>query len=72
MTPNMRRAAARQAMLDHDISQRRACKFVGVDPKAVQRDKPPDSPEVRWLPADRHAVGTLRNVDESQGAVPAF
>ena len=34
-------------MLDHDISQRRACKLVGVDPKTVRRDKPPDSPEVR-------------------------
>ena len=43
----MRRAAARKAMLDHDISQRRACKLVGVDPKTVRRDKPPDSPEVR-------------------------
>ena len=34
-------------MLDHDISQRRACKLVGVDPKTVRRDKPLDSPEVR-------------------------
>ncbi|MEZ7813106.1 MAG: IS3 family transposase [Paracoccaceae bacterium] len=46
-TPNVRRAAARKAMLDHDISQRRACKLVGVDPKTVRRDKPLDSPEVR-------------------------
>jgi transposase InsO family protein len=29
-------------MLDHDISQRRACRLVGVDPKTVRRDKPPD------------------------------
>ena len=46
-TPNMRRAAARKAMRDHDISQRRACRLVGVDPKTVRRDKPPDNPEVR-------------------------
>ncbi|MBD3665986.1 IS3 family transposase [Sulfitobacter aestuariivivens] len=46
-TPNMRRAAARKAMRDHDISQRRACRLVGVDPKTVRRDKLPDNPEVR-------------------------
>ncbi len=34
-------------MRDHDISQRRACRLVGVDPKTVRRDKPPDNPEVR-------------------------
>ena len=34
-------------MLDHDISQRRACRLVGVDPKTVLRNKPPDNPEVR-------------------------
>ena len=43
----MRRAAARKAMLDHDISQHRACRLVGVDPKTVRRNKPPDNPEVR-------------------------
>lgn len=43
----MRRAAARKAMRDHDISQRRTCWLVGVDPKTVRRDKPPDNPEVR-------------------------
>ncbi len=36
-----------KAMRDHDISQRRACRLVGVDPKTVRRDKPPDNPEVR-------------------------
>ncbi|WP_390910992.1 IS3 family transposase [Pseudosulfitobacter sp. SM2401] len=46
-TPNLRRAVARKAMRDHDISQRRACRLVGVDPKTVRRDKPPDNPEVR-------------------------
>ena len=34
-------------MWDHDISQRRACRLVGVDPKTVRRDQPPDNPEVR-------------------------
>ena len=34
-------------MGDHDISQRRACRLVGVDPKTVRRDQPPDNPEVR-------------------------
>ena len=34
-------------MRDHDISQRRACRLVGVDPKTVRRDQPPDNPEVR-------------------------
>ena len=43
----MRRAPARKAMLDHDIWQRRACRLVGVDPKTVRRDQPPDNPEVR-------------------------
>ena len=43
----MRRAAARKAMRDYDISQRRAYRLVGVDPKTVRRDKPPNNPEVR-------------------------
>jgi putative transposase len=34
-------------MRDHDISLRRACRLVCVDPKAVRRDRPPDNPEVR-------------------------
>ena len=34
-------------MGDHNISQRRACRLVGVDPKTVRRDKPPDNSEVR-------------------------
>ncbi len=46
-TPNVRRAVARRAMRDHDISQRRACRLVGVDPKTVRRDQPPDNPEAR-------------------------
>ena len=34
-------------MRDHDISQRRACRLVGVDPKTVRRERPSDCPEVR-------------------------
>ncbi|WP_138069739.1 IS3 family transposase [Sulfitobacter sp. EhC04] len=46
-TPAERRAAALKAMREHDISQRRACRLVGVDPKTVRRDRPPDNPEIR-------------------------
>ena len=34
-------------MRDHDISQRRACRLVGVAPKTVRRERPPDSAEIR-------------------------
>jgi len=34
-------------MRNHDISQRRVCRLVGVDPKTVRRERPPDNPEVR-------------------------
>ena len=34
-------------MRGHDISQRRACRLVGVDPKTVRRERPPDNPEIR-------------------------
>ncbi|MBU3262222.1 IS3 family transposase [Roseovarius sp. PS-C2] len=46
-TPVERREAALRAMRDHDISQRRACRLVGVDPKTVRRERPPDNPEIR-------------------------
>ncbi len=38
---------ALRATRDHPISQRRACVLVGVDPKTVRRERPPDNPEVR-------------------------
>jgi hypothetical protein len=34
-------------MRDHPISQRRACILIGVDPKTVRRERPPDNPEIR-------------------------
>lgn len=34
-------------MLYHDISQRRACSLVGVDPKTVRRERPSDCAEIR-------------------------
>jgi putative transposase len=46
-TPMARRDAALRAMRVHDISQRRACALVGVDPKTVLRERPPDNPETR-------------------------
>lgn len=42
-----RRDAVLRAMKDHPISQRRACVLIGVDPKTVRRDRPPDNPEIR-------------------------
>jgi putative transposase len=42
-----RRDAALRVMRDHDISQRRACRLVGVDPKTLRRERPPDSAEIR-------------------------
>ena len=46
-TPMVRRDAGLGAMRDHDISQRRSCTRVGVDPKPVRRGRPPDTPEIR-------------------------
>lgn len=56
-TQNVRRAAARKAVQDRDISQRRACRLVGVTPKTVRRDKPPDNPEVR---EEMQAIAAVR------------
>jgi len=35
------------AISEHDISQRRACRLVGVDPKTVRREHVPDCLEIR-------------------------
>ena len=42
-----RREAALKAVRDHELSQRRACLLVGVDPKTVRREHLPDHPEIR-------------------------
>jgi putative transposase len=34
-------------MRDYQISQRRACVLIGVDPKTVRRERPPDNCEIR-------------------------
>jgi putative transposase len=34
-------------MGDYQISQRRACVLIGVDPKTVRRERPPDNCEIR-------------------------
>ena len=34
-------------MRDHHISQRRVCDLVGVDPKTVRRERPPDHADIR-------------------------
>ena len=39
--------AVLRALKDHPISQRRACVLIGVDPKTVRREHPPDNPEIR-------------------------
>ena len=46
-TPVQRRDAVLRAMKGHPISQRRACVLIGVDPKTVRREQPPDNPEIR-------------------------
>ena len=42
-----RRDAALRAMRDHPIFQRRVCVLIGVDPKTLRRERPPDNPEIR-------------------------
>ncbi len=42
-----RRDAVLRAMRDHPVSQLRACVLIGVDPKTVRREHPPDNPDIR-------------------------
>ncbi len=48
----------------HDISQARACRLVGVDPKTVRRTSVPDCPEIRQrmreIAAERRRFGYRR------------
>ena len=63
-TPSARRAAALEAMRGHELSQRRACRLVGVDPKTVRRERVPDCAEVRArmraIAAERRRFGYRR------------
>jgi hypothetical protein len=47
-------------MREHDISQRRACQLVGVDPKTVRRERPPHCPQIRS--AMREIAGQRRRL----------
>lgn len=42
-----RRDAVLRALRGHPIFHRRACVLIGVDPKTVRRDRPPDNPKIR-------------------------
>ena len=63
-TPHAKREAALKAMSKHDISQRRACRLVSVDPKTVRRKHTPDCPEIRQrmreLASERRRFGYRR------------
>ena len=51
-------------MSKFDISQRRACQLMGVDPKTVRREPVPDHPDVRErmrkIAAERRRFGYRR------------
>jgi putative transposase len=47
MTPGQRRDAVLRVLRDYEISQRRACVLIGVDPKTVRRERPPDHRAIR-------------------------
>ena len=49
-----------RAVRDHDISQRRACVLIGVDPKTVRRERPPDNAEIRELRQGEEGQKTVR------------
>lgn len=49
-----RRDAVLRAMRWHPISQRRARVLIGVDPKTVRREHPPDNSDI-WLEMNKIA-----------------
>jgi len=44
-------------MRDYQVSQRRACVLIGVDPKTVRRERPPDHAKIR---ADMRDIAAKR------------
>ena len=46
-TPGQRRDVALGVMRDYQVSQRRACVLIGVDPKTVRRERPPNHGAIR-------------------------
>lgn len=51
-------------MRDYEVSQRRACMPIGVDPQMVRRERPPDhvaiNEEIREIAAQRRRFGYRR------------
>lgn len=54
---NAHRDAVLRATKDHPISQRRACVLIGVEPKTVRREWPPNNPEI---PEKMHKIAEKR------------
>ena len=67
--PMQRRDAVLWAMRDHPIFQRRASAVIGVDPKSLRRDRPPDDPEIR-LEMNTIAQTRRRFGDRRIGVLP--
>ncbi len=71
-TPRAGREAAVGTMSRHTISQPRACRLAGVDPKTVRRESEPDHPNIRALKiaAERRRFGYRR--DQRSGGAWIF
>ena len=54
-------------MRDYQVSQRRACVLIGVDPKTVRRERPPDHADIRE--EMREIAGLRRIPDQPTGIV---
>jgi hypothetical protein len=58
--PGQRRDAALSVMRDWPVSQRRACVLIGVDPKTVRRERPPE--HAVSLKSIRNSASASRNM----------